>query len=701
MSLLLRGTLSLMMNLDDTDDFRDHFLNDNPTKDDQANTLAPLLSTTTTLALPPPPLTQSSTDPELVARVVALERRNAKLEHAFMIQHNTTKNLASRIFTLEHHDIQAKIDNYVHEIVKENVEECHKLLTNKVDLVNPEGHRIMPDISKPLPIGGPPEINAFIRPLEREAREYGDYLCFNVLKICDELRKKNPDLFDEIKPKDIAMEISRELKLENTDKISRHSIQLHDIGVISFMLQRSGNEDVLRGIYTCVTSNYMKAKQKVFDILDEGISPSTNISSELETIKKYERFYNADIIVYITPDLQQEPHCNLCLLREFQAAVASCGYRCFNRNPEEELYGLWQHYLSRYLSVSELAEDAGYSREGFFVCALKFSFLKRHRLAECGFDIDEILNEEGEEIMSSILSSSVEHGPCRELAEARCKYLNSRFEIFSMNVDVADLTLDEYDIFGTVSVIDTFGARADGWTMSDENDRCFVTYFKREWHNPLGTFNGSCIPLGDPSCRRSVPVSSSVDVRVLVQVSSKNRDRYYKICYVPHVESFSDFWAGQGKAKSGTLQFKSKAGLVGLNYILLKEAVDASIELTFSSPSVVSLQVCGQIIAYYGDSLVKDDGGILGQLKAVLFRTGKSELNGNQVPLELHKSVVAVPVDGCLMIEAFLMDVKTNKVIVDDMIEYRAKPGNADNWSIKCKGYSFNLKVAWSELTSA
>ncbi|GKC69038.1 hypothetical protein Tco_1114921 [Tanacetum coccineum] len=270
-----------------------------------------------------------------------------------------------------------------------------------------------------------------------------------------------------------------------------------------------------------------------------------------------------------------------------------------------------------------------------------------------------------------------------------------------MNVDVADLTLDEYDIFGTVSVIDTFGARADRWTMSDENDCCFVTYFKCEWHNLLGNFNDSCIPFGDPSCRCSVPVSSSIDVHVLGQVSSKNRDHYYKICYILHVESFSDFWAGHRKAMSGTLQFESKAGLVGLNYILLKEAVDASIELTFSLPSVVSLQVCGQIIAYYGDGLVKDDGGILGQLKAVLFRTGKSELNGNQVPLEMHKSVMVVLVDGFLMIEAFLMDFKTNKVIVDDLIEYRAKPGNADNWSIKCKGYSFNLKVAWIEFILA
>nr|GEV77070.1 hypothetical protein [Tanacetum cinerariifolium] len=34
--------------------------------------------------------------------------------------------------------------------------ECHLLLTDQVDLVNPEGHRVVPDVSKPLPLGGPP-----------------------------------------------------------------------------------------------------------------------------------------------------------------------------------------------------------------------------------------------------------------------------------------------------------------------------------------------------------------------------------------------------------------------------------------------------------------------------------------------------------------------------------------------------------------
>ncbi|GKD52122.1 hypothetical protein Tco_1281098 [Tanacetum coccineum] len=36
------------------------------------------------------------------------------------------------------------------------MEECHLLLTDQVDLVNPEGHRVVPDVSKLLPLGGPP-----------------------------------------------------------------------------------------------------------------------------------------------------------------------------------------------------------------------------------------------------------------------------------------------------------------------------------------------------------------------------------------------------------------------------------------------------------------------------------------------------------------------------------------------------------------
>ncbi|GJY20471.1 hypothetical protein Tco_0393037 [Tanacetum coccineum] len=37
------------------------------------------------------------------------------------------------------------------------MEECHLLLTDKIDLTNLEGNQVMPNISKPLPLGGPPD----------------------------------------------------------------------------------------------------------------------------------------------------------------------------------------------------------------------------------------------------------------------------------------------------------------------------------------------------------------------------------------------------------------------------------------------------------------------------------------------------------------------------------------------------------------
>ncbi|GKB62682.1 hypothetical protein Tco_0918868 [Tanacetum coccineum] len=36
------------------------------------------------------------------------------------------------------------------------MEECHLLLTDQIDLMNPEGNRVVYDVNKPLPLGGPP-----------------------------------------------------------------------------------------------------------------------------------------------------------------------------------------------------------------------------------------------------------------------------------------------------------------------------------------------------------------------------------------------------------------------------------------------------------------------------------------------------------------------------------------------------------------
>ncbi|GKA62588.1 hypothetical protein Tco_0762107 [Tanacetum coccineum] len=59
-------------------------------------------------------------------------------------------------------DLEGPAFNLVKSFHKNNVflqyqmDECHKLLTNKVDLNNPEGHQIPRSVYEPLPLGGPP-----------------------------------------------------------------------------------------------------------------------------------------------------------------------------------------------------------------------------------------------------------------------------------------------------------------------------------------------------------------------------------------------------------------------------------------------------------------------------------------------------------------------------------------------------------------
>ncbi|GJX93048.1 hypothetical protein Tco_0347634 [Tanacetum coccineum] len=59
-------------------------------------------------------------------------------------------------------DLEGPTFNLVKAFHKNNVflqyqmDECHKLLTNKVDLNNPEGHQILRSVYEPLPLGGPP-----------------------------------------------------------------------------------------------------------------------------------------------------------------------------------------------------------------------------------------------------------------------------------------------------------------------------------------------------------------------------------------------------------------------------------------------------------------------------------------------------------------------------------------------------------------
>ncbi|GJV16238.1 hypothetical protein Tco_1361561 [Tanacetum coccineum] len=163
-------------NLDDAYTIGDQFLNDKSTEDEpgklnveaevvsmvtvliyQASSFVPPLSTpvinlsppklvpsttqapiftatiaTTTTTLPIPPQQQSTTDSELAARVTTLEKKYSDFEQKSNTLDNTTRNLGSRVFTLELRDLPHKINQTVNKVMFESG--TYKLLPEHVAL---------------------------------------------------------------------------------------------------------------------------------------------------------------------------------------------------------------------------------------------------------------------------------------------------------------------------------------------------------------------------------------------------------------------------------------------------------------------------------------------------------------------------------------------------------------------------------------
>nr|GEZ88956.1 hypothetical protein [Tanacetum cinerariifolium] len=197
-------TLSSMKNLD-AYTFGDQFFNDKPTNKDprktnmetevesmvtilihQVSSSAPLLSTPVIDLTPPEPSMKlskrlSKSQPKHVSLYEALE--------ASMDRDNRDEFIeASAKSCKRHHDDQdpppplpdsdqgkkkrhdsnasishqpqAQMPSALKTTNTRDMEECHLLLTGQIDLVNPKGHRFVPNVSKPLPLGGSKERSA-------------------------------------------------------------------------------------------------------------------------------------------------------------------------------------------------------------------------------------------------------------------------------------------------------------------------------------------------------------------------------------------------------------------------------------------------------------------------------------------------------------------------------------------------------------
>ncbi|GJT48736.1 arginine--tRNA ligase, chloroplastic/mitochondrial [Tanacetum coccineum] len=133
---------------------------------------------------------------------------------------------------------------------------------------------------------------------------------------------------------------------------------------------------------------------------------------------------------------------------------------------------------------------------------------------------------------------------------------NSRFELFSILPSVITDTVKEGKLFGLIAVSDNYGILSDdGGFYLDEPDYAYVTLFNREWCNSIEMTDCELVYLGNPSCRHSVPFSSSIDIHMRLFVTATNKkkkkDKFFQLCNKVIELDISDFWAEKSDATCG------------------------------------------------------------------------------------------------------------------------------------------------------
>ncbi|GKB51820.1 hypothetical protein Tco_0902573, partial [Tanacetum coccineum] len=162
-----------------------------------------------------------------------------------------------------------------------------------------------------------------------------------------------------------------------------------------------------------------------------------------------------------------------------------------------------------------------------------------------------------------------------------------------------------------------------------------------------------------------------------------------------HEMNLLGFWKGEQSIKRGTFSVEGKDGCVSIFYVHLKDAVDTSMRLTCEA-LVGDPKVCVHILAYYGGDVLDSCVGYEKEsYKALVCHIEPSnKLKKGDLPLK--KSVLAVPTNGVLMIEALLKDADSGEIIVNETRRYRAKREGVNNWLMKGKNCHFNLALDWT-----
>lgn len=273
---------------------------------------------------------------------------------------------------------------------------------------------------------------------------------------------------------------------------------------------------------------------------------------------------------------------------------------------------------------------------------------------------------------------------------------NSRFEVFSIRSFVTtDPNFEMGKMFGFIAVSDKYGSIPDGGSHIFEPDFAYVPLFDHEWCDPIDMHNREYVCLGDPSSPNSVAFSSFIEIIMEIYVTVEKK-ACFEVCCTKLELDLLKIWGRNVSTECGRLEAKGKDGYVEMYYMLIKDAVDAALEIRYKNESR-GRKVRAQIYAYYGSDILDH---CLDTLRpcywALLFRSDVPivlEELGEKIPL--RKAVMAVPKGAPLKILAHLYDTECDEVILDGICELSSLTEGSNRGDINgCEGTGCSLSVS-------
>ncbi|GKC65589.1 hypothetical protein Tco_1098187 [Tanacetum coccineum] len=161
------------------------------------------------------------------------------------------------------------------------------------------------------------------------------------------------------------------------------------------------------------------------------------------------------------------------------------------------------------------------------------------------------------------------------------------------------------------------------------------------------------------------------------------------------------FWEKEADTKCETLHLKGKDGDVRMYFVLLKDAMDCAIEVTYDFKEDRKVQV--EIYAYYGsDFFDADEDPCVKSFYTALLYDGRfnSKIAGKVGEVPLKRSMMSVPAQGSIVIKARLHDYDSKKHgYFDDGCTFDAQPRGAFKKEIhgSCPCCSLSVRVVWSQ----